>query len=99
MIINAAAGARTFLSAATSEKSGAAVTRVNRRGVASLLRTGMSAPRLHPANPLAIFPNRLQGSEIAGVKDVPGGGNELPFFRVVPGVAGANGYKLQHAGV
>ena len=55
--------------------------------------------RLHPADPIAIFPNGFDGGEIAGVEDVFGGGEQFPFFEIVPGVAGANGDELEDTGV
>src|SRR5438552_9579987 len=51
----------------------------------------------HFANPSAVVPNRLQRGQIAAVEKVPGGGPPSPLPQIVPGVAGADGDKLEHA--
>src|ERR1039458_5756505 len=54
---------------------------------------------LHPANPLAVLPNGLKGSQVAGIKNVFRSGKQFALFQIVEGVAGADGDELQHARV
>src|SRR4051812_27888393 len=46
--------------------------------------------RSHLTDPLPVLPNRLQRSEVARVKDIPGGCQHFPPFEIVPGIAGAD---------
>src|SRR5262245_26773510 len=50
-------------------------------------------------DPLSILPDRSEGGEIAGVKDVSDGGAEPTVLQVIPGIAGANRHELQDARV
>jgi hypothetical protein len=54
---------------------------------------------LNPANPLAVLPNGLERSQVAGIKNVFCRRNQPAFFQIVEGVAGADGNELQHARV
>src|SRR2546423_9948031 len=49
------------------------------------------------SNPLSVFPHRLEGSQVPPVKDIFCGGDDFSFFEILPGIAGADGHKLQHA--
>src|ERR1051325_9844045 len=51
------------------------------------------------ADPLPVFPNRFERSQIARVKDVLGGGEEMAALRGLPRVAGVDGHALEHARV
>src|SRR6266566_9628427 len=51
----------------------------------------------YPANPLAVFPNRLQRGQIAAVENVAGGGSPLSLPQIIPGIAGVDGNELEHA--
>lgn len=50
-------------------------------------------------NPLPILPNSLKRGEVSRIENVLRRGQHFPFFEVVPGVAGADGDKLQDARV
>src|SRR5881394_1412823 len=50
----------------------------------------------HAANPLAVFPNRLQRGQIAAVENVSGGGPPLSLPQMIPGIAGVDGHELEH---
>src|SRR6266545_3004552 len=54
---------------------------------------------LNLPDPFAVFPNRLQRRQIAPVEKVPGGGAPSSFAQIVPGIAGTDGNKLEHARV
>jgi hypothetical protein len=53
----------------------------------------------HPADPLAVFPNGLEGREVAPVKKVFRSGTQPALFQIVPCVAGVDGGKLEDAGI
>ena len=53
----------------------------------------------HFPDPLAILPNRFEGSDIARIENIFRCRQDFSFFEIVPGVAGADGYELQHARV
>src|SRR6516162_4314977 len=55
--------------------------------------------RLDAFNPLPIFPNGLNRSQVARVKNIFGGAGQVAAFQIVPGIARADGDKLQHAGI
>jgi len=57
----------------------------------------MTRRNLHSADPLAVFPNSLDGSQITRVKNFFCRAGEIAFFQIVPSVAGADGDELQHA--
>jgi len=59
----------------------------------------MTRGNLHVANPLPVFPNGLDGSQITRVENVFCRAGEIAFFQIVPRVAGADGDELQHAGI
>ena len=49
------------------------------------------------ADPLAVLPHRLERGQVARVKNIFGGGDEVALFQVVERIAGADGDELQHA--
>lgn len=53
----------------------------------------------HSADPLAVFPDRLDGGQVAGIENIFGRARQVALFQVVPGVTGADGHELQHARV
>src|SRR5258708_4776864 len=64
-----------------------------------LSRAGNEAIGLDAADPFPVFPDGFERSEIAAIQKVLGGGDEFSSPGVVPGIAGTDGDKLQHAGI
>jgi hypothetical protein len=53
----------------------------------------------HFSDPLPIIPNRFERDQVSAVKYILAGSGELSLLEIVVGVAGANGHKLQNAGI
>src|SRR5437867_2402041 len=60
-------------------------------------QTNARITALHFADPLPVFPNRFKRREVAAVKDVSRRTAKPALLQIVPGVARADGDKLQHA--
>src|SRR5439155_1672089 len=51
----------------------------------------------NPADPLPVFPNSFERSQIAYVENVFGGGEQVTFLRGLPRIAGVDCDALEHA--